>query len=91
MDSDLTTTGTLYTDTISSITGLTPIKTVALDSITPTSAYNFLTNHTSDINLGKVGYNTFIKGNATASNLTTTGYLKTAILQPPSLISSIDL
>ena len=67
-DSDLTTTGTLYTDTISSITGLTPIKTVALDSITPTSAYNFLTNHTSDINIGKVGYNTFIKGNATASN-----------------------
>ena len=90
VDSDLTTTGTLYTDTISSITGLTPIKTVSLDSITPTSDFNFLANHTSNINIGKIGYNTYIKGNATASNLTTTGYLKTAIIQPPSLISQIE-
>ena len=65
--SDLTITGTLYTDTISSFTG--NIKTVSIDSITPTSDFNFLTNHTSDINIGKIGYNTFIKGNGEQFNI----------------------
>ena len=79
--------------TVSCITELRgSIKTTAIDSITPTNEFNFLTNHTANINIGKVGYNTLIKGDASVNNLTMsgTGILKTAIIQPPSLISDIQ-
>jgi hypothetical protein len=70
--------------------GSSGIKTTAIDSITPSSEFNFLTNHTSNINIGKIGYDTLIKGNASVVNLSMSGILKTAIIQPPSLISQIE-
>jgi len=73
------------------IVGNLGIKTTAIDSITPSSEFNFLTNHTSNINIGKVGYDTLIKGNTTVNNLTMTGILKTAIIQLPPLISSVEI
>ena len=45
---------------------------------------------TSNINIGKVGYNTLIKGDASVNNLTMsgTGILKTALIQPIAIIVS---